>query len=348
VRAALARRAARPLALPCAAAALLAACASSPGPAPAPAAAAPASASAGVVLGRNERWVVYQPGSQDSARSIAAAFLGDPAREWEIAAANDGAPVEAGHPVVVPLKAANPGGVTADRYQTVPILCYHRFGTTPAKMVVTPANFAAQLDWLAQDGYHVIPLSRLVGWLEGREALPPKSVVITVDDGYESFRQYALPLLSRHGFPATIFVYPDFVGAGGALSWTQLQEIAASGLVDVQSHSKSHRDLIERLPGETEAQYRQAMDAEARVPHELIAKRAGVEQRFYAYPFGDANDVVLDALARQRYRLGVTVTAGGNPFWAQPLLLRRTMIYGEHDLAAFKARLQVSKPLGSP
>jgi len=35
------------------------------------------------------------------------------------------------------------------------------------------------------------------------------------------------------------------------------------------------------------------------------------------------------------------VTPGGNPAWAQPLMLRRTMIYGSHDLEAFKARLQI-------
>jgi peptidoglycan/xylan/chitin deacetylase (PgdA/CDA1 family) len=325
---------------------VLAGCVSPPPP-QAPAAAAPVPA--GVVLGRNDRFVVYQPGPDDTLRSIAARFLGDESSDWAIRAANDGAAaVEPGRPLVVPLRAPNPGGVEPDRYQTVPILCYHRFGTSPAKMVVTQAAFAAQLAYLADNGYHVIPLAQLVGWLEGREALPPKAVVLTIDDGYESVWKFAVPLLREHQFPATLFVYPDFVGSGGALSWVQLQELAASGLVDVQSHSKSHRDLIERGPNETEAQYRQAIEAEVRVPHDLIEKRLHVPQRFYAYPFGDANEPVLDALTRQRYQLGVTVNPGGNPFWAQPLLLRRTMIFGDFDLAAFKARLQTSRPLAAP
>ena len=328
---------------------LLAACRSTPPP-PAPSPAPPAATApvAGVVLGRDDRFLVYQPGDDDTLASIAARFLGDAGRDWTIRAANDGADAQPGRPLVVPLHALRPGGVEPDRYQTVTILCYHRFGTSPSKMTVTAANFAAQLDWLSEGGYHVVPLARLVGWLEGREALPPRAVVITIDDGYESVWRLALPLLRRHGFPATLFVYTDFVGSGGALSWAQLEELAASGLVDVQSHSKSHRDLAERNPDETDAQYRQAIDAEARVPQELLEKRLHLAQRFYAYPYGDASELVLDALARRHVDLGLTVTAGGNPFWAQPLLLRRTMIFGELDLAAFKARLQTSRPIAAP
>ena len=85
-----------------------------------------------------------------------------------------------------------------------------------------------------------------------------------------------------------------------------------------------------------------------RVPHDVIEKRLQVPQRIYAYPYGDANELVLAALARQHYALGVTVNPGGNPFWAHPLLLRRTMIFGDFDLAAFKARLVTSRPLVAP
>ena len=87
---------------------------------------------------------------------------------------------------MVPLKAVNRPGVYADEYQTVPILSYHRFGPGGGKMVISPASFAAQLDWLARNDYRVIPLSQLVGYLAGKEMLPRRAVVITIDDGYES------------------------------------------------------------------------------------------------------------------------------------------------------------------
>ena len=153
---------------------------------------------------------------------------------------------------------------------------------------------------------------------------------------------------ASYGFPATLFVYTDFIGAGDALSWPQLQELATSGLVDVQAHSKIHRNLIERAAGETDDQYRQGIETEARAPRELLERRLSVQVRHYAYPYGDVNEAVLDALTRQQYQLAVTVNPGGNAFFAQPLMLRRTMIFGDHDLEAFKARLQIGRVPSAP
>jgi peptidoglycan/xylan/chitin deacetylase (PgdA/CDA1 family) len=306
---------------------------------------------AGQVIGRNEKLLIYQPQRGDRLDAIAARLLGRADRAWQISEANPEQALQALQPLVVPLAPLNPTGVRSNEFQTVPILCYHRFGTGSNKMVVSPASFAAQLEWLAQHGYRVIRLSQLVGFLAGREALPPRSVVITFDDGYESVYRHAFPLLRKHGFPATLFVYTDFVGTGDGLGWSQLAEMAQSGLVDVQAHSKTHRNLIERAPGETDDRYRQAVATELRAPREMLERRlsaAQVQVRHFAYPFGDANEVVLDAMTRQRYDLGVTVNPGGNAFFSHPLMLRRTMIFGDHDLEDFKSRLQTSRRLGAP
>jgi peptidoglycan/xylan/chitin deacetylase (PgdA/CDA1 family) len=332
------------------AAGLLAACGTPP-QAPVASAADPPPAAApsrGHVLGRSNRFLIYQPVAGDTLRSIAANFLGSEERYWAIADFNGISRADPGQPLVVPLKPANATGVRADEYQTVPILSYHRFGLGGGKMVVSPANFAAQLDYLARNDYRVIPLGQLVGYLAGKQALPQRAVVITIDDGYESTYRHAFPLLRKYGFPATVFVYTDFVGSGEALSWAQLQELAASGLIDIQAHSKTHRNLIDRVAAETDQQYRQGVEQEAKAPRELLERRLAVQVRHYAFPFGDANDVVLDVLARQQYQLAVTVNPGGNPFFAQPLMLHRTMIFGDHGLDAFKARLQTSRPLATP
>ena len=113
--------------------------------------------------------------------------------------------------------------------------------------------------------------------------------------------------------------------------------MSASGLVDIQAHSKTHRNLIERAAGESDERYKQALEAEVRVPRELLERKLSAPVQQYAFPFGDANEAVLEALVRNQYKLAVTVNPGGNPFFAQPLMLKRTMIYGDHDLAAFQA-----------
>jgi peptidoglycan/xylan/chitin deacetylase (PgdA/CDA1 family) len=302
----------------------------------------------GAVLGRGERFLVYQPAGGESLRSVAARFLGSADRDWTIAEFNGIDRLKAGEPVVVPLEAANATGVRAGQVQTVPILCYHRFGHGGGRMSVSPANFAAQLDWLARNGYHVVRMAQLVAFLEGRESLPRRSVVITIDDGYESAYRYAMPLLRRYGFPATLFIYTDFVGGGDALNWAQLREMVDSGLVELGAHSKSHRSLIERIDGQTDDQYRQRIEAEVRTPREVLEAQLATKVRYFSFPYGDANATVMEVLKQHRYQLAFTVNPGGNPFFADPLLLRRTMVFGDYDLATFTSKLQVSRSTTIP
>jgi peptidoglycan/xylan/chitin deacetylase (PgdA/CDA1 family) len=323
-----------------------------PGPAPAREAAASFPQASGDVVGRNDRVLVYMPGPGDTLRGMATRFLGNGDLAWQIAEANAlrGEPV-AGQPLTVPLSPRHLLGVTSDAVQTVPVLCYHRFGNGTSKMIVSPARFEAQLEYLARNGYNVVRLDDLRAFMDGDRALPAKSVVITIDDGYESVHRHAFPLLKKYGFPATLFVYSDFIGARDALSWAQLEEMARSGLVDLQAHSKTHRNMAERHPAETDEAYRSSIELELRTPRSVLERRlsdAGVRVRHFAYPYGSANDVVLEAMQRAPYELGVTVAAGGNPFYAAPMLLRRTMIFGDHDMADFQARLQVQRPLARP
>ena len=151
---------------------------------------------------------------------------------------------------------------------------------------------------------------------------------MTIDDGYRSTFDIAFPILKQHGFPATIFLYSDFVGAGDALTWAQMKEMAASGLVDIQPHSKTHANLTLRLPDETEAHYRDRVRREVDTPIALIKERLALSSVAFAYPYGDVNEIVVDLLARDGAQMGVTVTPGGNGFFAYPYMLRRNMVFG--------------------
>lgn len=301
----------------------------------------------GELIGRSERLLVVRPGAADTPATVAARWLGSADLAWQVSDANPGA--APGQPLVVPLKPLHPLGVQGERMQTVPILCYHRLGPGSNRMVIAPSNFETQMNWLVRNDYRIIRLADLAGFLAGERALPARAVVVTFDDGYESVHRHAFPVLKRLGIPATVFVYTDFLGGGDALTWPQLQEMQASGLVDIQSHSKSHRNLVERLAGESEDRYRTAIEQEMRVPRDTLERRLPpLKVRHLAYPFGDANEIVVDSAGRNGFELAATVTPGGNPFYAQPLLLRRTMIYGDMSLDTFRAKLQVSRPLSAP
>lgn len=325
-------------------AALLAGCATKPPSTPttSPAATAPANADWGQVIGRGERLLIYVPKEDDSFAAIATRFLGDAREDWQIAEANETLSTpRAGEPLVVPLQPRNPLGVRSDGVQTVTVLCYHRLAASPSRMAITAAAFEAQLQWLASAGYRVVTLADLAAFLQGARALPRQSVVITFDDGYESVYRQAYPLLKRYGMPATLFIYSDFIGSRSALTWPQMREMQASGLIDIQSHSKSHLDLTERLAGEGEAAYRARIEREFKVPRGYIERSLGEPGhavRYFAYPYGAANETVLRLLPATGHELGLTVDPGGNPFYASPVMLKRIMVFGDQSLEDFKAR----------
>lgn len=299
----------------------------------------------GPVLARDAQFavVVVQPG-EDLAR-LAERWLGDRSRRAVIAEFNQIDEAKAGQTLAIPLNNRNPFGVRLDGAPAITILTYHRFGARASALTVTPAAFDAQMAYLAKNGYTVIPIARLPAYLEGREPIPRNAVVITIDDGYRSTFEVAYPVLRKYRFPATVFLYTDFIGAPDALTWAQLKEMTASGLVDLQPHGKTHSNLTVRQADEKEARYRERIRREVEAPVEVIRSQLGLASVAFAFPYGDVNDVVVGELRAKGVKLGLTVTSGGNAFFAPPYMLRRTMIFGGDDLDAFRAKLVTAVPV---
>lgn len=297
---------------------------------------------------RSNDFIVAVAQRGDTAKSLARRYLDDERRAWEIEDFNHQTTFTPGYEVVIPLRSINPVGVQHNGYQTVPILCYHRFGTDKSKMVVAPDDFERQLDWLAENNYRVVRMSDMREFLLGKRALPKRAVVITIDDGYRSVYQHAYPLLKKYNMHATVFLYSDFVGARDALSWKEMQEMVDSGLVDIQPHSKTHSNLGIAQPDEDEKAHTQRIAAEVTVPQQEISKNLNVPVHTFAYPYGDTNKVVIEKLKQRDYQLGVTVQAGANAAFAFPYMLQRSMVYGDQDMATFKKQVDVFAEFDAP
>ncbi len=296
---------------------------------------APPSSDSSAAIYRSSEFVVLTASRGDTSAALARRYLGDAAKYWVIEDFNNAKNFTPGQEIVIPLRSPNPAGVYANGYQTVPILCYHRFGSDKSKMVVAPDDFARQMEYLAQHDYRVIRISELIEFLQGKRALPKRAVAVTMDDGYKSAYQHAFPVLRRFGFPATIFVYSDYVGAREGLSWKEMQEMTASGLVDIQPHSKTHSNLGVAQPGEDENAYQQRIEAEIQAPLHDISRNLNIPVHTFAYPYGDTNKGVIDQLKQRDYRLAVTVQPGSNAAFAYPYMLQRSMVFGDVDLDGF-------------
>jgi peptidoglycan/xylan/chitin deacetylase (PgdA/CDA1 family) len=216
----------------------------------------------------------------------------------------------------------------------VPILMYHRIGVTEAstpaatrRLTVDPRTFTQQMLWLHRNGYHTLTQQELYAGLVGGRRLPPKPVLITLDDGYDDVLRHALPVLERLRMRATAYVITDRSGDWRSpfLAWFELRELERAG-IEIASHTVSHRDL------------RTLSDRE--LTYELVASRRALERRLHhpvpwlAYPFGGYDSRVVAAARRAGYLLAVTTEGGSRQDGRRPLELRRLSITNSTGLAS--------------
>ena len=282
-------------------------------------------------------FIVAPARSGDTSETLAARHLGDARKAWMIEDYTGVRMFAQGQEVVIPKREWNPVGVFPWGYQLVPVLVYHNMGPEDrGRLVIGVKKFEAQMKALRAEGFQSVSISDYLEFTAGRKQLARKSVLITFDDGYRSFIQYARPILKDYGFTATLFVYSDFVGGGG-MSWKELSAMIAQGF-DVQAHSKTHSSL-RRKEGEPQEAYAKRIEAELAYPAEQFRKQLGRASDVLAYPYGDTDDELLPFVVKYGYVAAFTVRRQSNPAWAYPLKISRSQVYSEMALKDFTANL---------
>jgi peptidoglycan/xylan/chitin deacetylase (PgdA/CDA1 family) len=186
----------------------------------------------------------------------------------------------------------------------------------------------------------VINLKQFVEFVSLKRQLPRRSVLLTFDDGYRSFLQYAAPVLKELGFTATLFVYTDYVGAGGnAFTWADLKKLQQEGF-DIQAHSKSHGDMV-RAGNEPANEYEKRLETELMQPRALFQKNLGFAPDILAYPYGRQDDAVVRRAKERGYTAAFTVRRQGSPSFVDPLRIHRSQIYPEMSMEDFVKNLNL-------
>jgi peptidoglycan/xylan/chitin deacetylase (PgdA/CDA1 family) len=167
----------------------------------------------------------------------------------------------------------------------VPVLMYHH--VLPPSLIkadepfpdlfVDPARFDAQMAALQAGGWHAITARQLAAAVHSGRGVPPRSVVITFDDGRPDNYTYAFPILKRYGFVATFFIVPGRIGTGGHMTACQLREIAAAGN-ELADHTWNHCDLTTLNLEQARSRIRSAADS--------IESLVSVRPDTIAYPYG--------------------------------------------------------------
>jgi len=294
------------------------------------------------VVTQDERFALVRLQRNQDFTDLAHVFLGHRNEDWQIREVNADHSARSGQIVAVPLAPVNPSSVYSDGYRTLPILCYHQFsaGKASHQLELSAADFEAQLQYLKRNRYRILSFAEVEEIMLKGQPIPERAVVITIDDGYRSVYNVAWPLLQKHGVKATLFNYTDFIGAPAAMTWEQTREMAASGLIEIESHAKSHSSLSRQPTDNSQSGYIERLRKEIRGSNRAFKRHLGSAPRYLSYPYGNSSSEASNVAREEGIVLAATVTRGRNSTFADPYLLHRTMIYNNHDLTDFEKMLQ--------
>jgi len=231
---------------------------------------------------------------------------------------------------------------------------YHRIAPEGAAATsrwrLVPEVFEQQLSALREAGCYSVGLDawRQAAWR--RQGLKGHPVLLTFDDGYTDFADYAWPLLQRYGFTAVLFVVADRIGGTAdwaamrpealpLLGWPELRRLAREGVI-IGSHSATHPELTGLDP--------------ATAVHEMARSRAvllrglGAPVDTIAYPHGAQDAIVRHLAGACGYTFGFTCEPGISGFDDGLLALPRIEVRGDMTLAEFRAAVGVETAAAEP
>ncbi|MDD5463468.1 MAG: polysaccharide deacetylase family protein [Methylococcales bacterium] len=192
----------------------------------------------------------------------------------------------------------------------------------PDKQAVSQKNFIAHLAWLKSHHYQIMTVQDLVDAAAGQKNLPDKAVMLTFDDGYQSFYTHVFSQLKKHHYPATLALMGSWMGEQRVegqpkiplMTWPEVREVAASGLVEIASHSYDlHHGIVSNPQGnqqsavtsrlydqeyeeyEKDEAYRQRIFEHIGKSADFIFQNLGLRPRVMVWPYGEYNTIAIDA-----------------------------------------------------
>lgn len=207
----------------------------------------------------------------------------------------------------------------------VPVLMYHhllkehelgRFKNVST--TVTDVQFANEMQYLKSKQYETVSIYELQQFMRNEITLPAYSIVLTFDDGLLSTREYAYPILKKHGFIATQFIITyrnEYSSAEQVFDYTDLQAISRqdmdnmSDVFTYESHTYNLHDIVGKTGKMLLIPY-----------HEVVQdlKRSLTiipDAKAFAYPFGQYNQNTIYAVKEVGFTMAFSTKPGyNNPY----------------------------------
>lgn len=268
--------------------------------------------------------------------------------------------------------------------QSYRVLCYHdirddvlrSFNKYPEATAVDTQDFIKQMAWLKENDYHPISIKNILDAKAGIIKLPEKAVLLTFDDGFKSVYTKAFPVLKILNYPAVIAIVGEWietpqgkdVAFGDAslprsqfANWADIQEMVASGLVEVASHSHGlHKGIIANPQGNSlpaavvhefvpkNNSYESDAAHFARVKADLVKNTSLIEShlqqkpRVMIWPYGMYNAVALESSLEAGMPITMNLEDGANTANEPLSQIRRSLMKYDDGLPG------LIRALGSP
>lgn len=230
--------------------------------------------------------------------------------------------------------------VLAEDAINVPILVYHNFNPTkPGSMNLKPEVVESQIKWLKDNGFTIIPLKEAVEYLQGkRDSLPPKSIVITNDDGWQSTYTYLYPIVKKYNIPVTLFIYPETISHGkNAMTWEELKTLQDTGLFDIQDHTYSHPNFKIAKRKMSSAAYEKFVTNELVNSKKILEDKMGKKITLLAWPFGIYNPELEKAASNAGYEMAFSIDYRPANKTFRPMAQPRFMIVESESFKTFQS-----------
>ena len=239
---------------------------------------------------------------------------------------------------------------------------------------VTSQQFSEHLDWLKNNGYHFINVDQLIKAHEGKYSLPSKPVLLTVDDGYQSFYQNAYPIIRAKKVPVVLAVVGSWlepkesqkVDFGGEaisrdkiLSWKELKEMQNSGLVEIASHSYHlHQGIVGNPQGnlepaaitriydsasktyESDEHYRSRIFQDLKKNNNLLKSHGLRSPRVMVWPYGRYNMQLVQTAKQLGMPITITLDDGADHAKQSLQNMSRILVQGNMSTSALAQEIK--------
>jgi len=223
----------------------------------------------------------------------------------------------------------------------VPILTYHKFctGESPDAYTINIKDFEEQMAYLEDNGYRVISITQLLEYIDNN-FFPEKPVVITIDDGFKSVYNLAFPVLKKYQYPATLYLYTDFIANGPhQLSWAEIKEMIDHGM-EIGSHTLSHCNLLNMKQNESHMEYLKRIEKEISLSKSILERNTGSLVESFAYPYGVYSEQIRMLAKQAGYRALLNVNSMNNSIPIDQYSLNRQIIPAGFSITQFGSLLR--------